>query len=260
MEKKVLLAVVMVLLVMSMMPVGIAVAKKEEANRVVLLSANFEFVGWWDKKRKSWGPAEFRNVKITPIKKVPTAEYKIQVTQAGVTHTVKPIERAKSAKVFYNFRSDSAHTPFVENNVSKLYMYRDSTRGKLSLIVHHGKDNQPGGWFRVDFDFSGIPADAFVAVSDDLYHKWSGSTHPEGQELDLRYEPEGNWSTMYNTDGGVLSGLPIDKQWSIKIKPNFIKGTTAITAWWYQTPKGVENIRLHMNKPVTISLVPKLKR
>ena len=173
------------------------------------------------------------------------------VTQLEKTYVVDPIKGASSAVNFYDYYSASGHTPFMEDLVSKIYLYRDTTSDELSLIMHHSMDNSVSGNMRVNFNLEGVPAGAYTALSDDPSHAWN-ATRPGGREFDLTLEPEGNWYHGANSDGGVIGGLPTDEAWCITINPDFIAG---IIAWEYQTPMGEESIELDMEHPVTICYI-----
>ncbi|UCF58502.1 MAG: hypothetical protein JSV15_05375 [Candidatus Bathyarchaeota archaeon] len=184
-------------------------------------------------------------VSMMPIVSAPESGY-IAVTQLGVTHMVDPIEMAQSAVDFYDYWSASGHTPFMEDLVSKIYVYKDTTTGELSLIMHHSIDNSASGNMRVNFNLEGVPAGAYTALSDDPSHAWN-ATRPGGHEFDLALEPEGNWYHGANSDGGVIGGLPTDEAWCITVNPDFIIG---IDAWRFKTP--TEAIELDMEHPITI--------
>jgi hypothetical protein len=182
---------------------------------------------------------------ISPTQAVSEQEL-FSVTQSGVTYVVAPIEGVMSAVDFYDYYSDSGHTPYMEDLVSKIYLYRDTTSGELSLIMHHSIDDSVSDCMRVDFYIEGIPEGAYTALSDDPYHPWN-ETRPEGREFDLTLEPEGNWEHSYNSDGGIIGGLSTDNTWCITICPYFIEG---IEAWAYQTEDG--QIELNMTQPIAI--------
>jgi hypothetical protein len=171
------------------------------------------------------------------------------VTQSDITHRVVPIRNTESAASFYDYYSASGHTPYMEYEVGKLYLYRDITSGELSLIMHQSIDDSPAGDMRSDFDFTGIPDGAYVAVSDDPAHGWDP---PRTQEFDIDAEPEGHWFHSANSDGGVLAGLPMDQEWSITITPSNWEG---IVDWRYVRGDGSE-FALNMEEPVTISFKP----
>ena len=164
------------------------------------------------------------------------------LTQGGMTKTVEPIEGAADVVSFYDYYSASAHTPYVEDQVSKIYLYQDPD-GNISLVMHHSIDNSVSNHMREDFDLEGVPPSAYVAVSDDIY-----STGPE---FSLTSSPEGQWGHGYNSDGGVLAGLPTGEPWCIRITPDFIAG---IKRWAFETPDGPEN--LDMDMPIKICFIP----
>lgn len=171
----------------------------------------------------------------------------IVLRQGGVTHTVEAIEGTTDVVSFYDYYSASAHTPYMEDQVSKLYFYKDPA-GNLSLVMHHSIDNSVSRYMRVDFDFEGIPNGAYVSVSDDPSHRWDP---PRRKEFSLAYDMEGHWEHYRNSDGGVLSGLPTNEAWCMTIDPYFIAG---ITGWDFLTPAGA--ISLDMNERVEICSVP----
>ncbi|HUW19314.1 MAG TPA: hypothetical protein VMW16_08435 [Sedimentisphaerales bacterium] len=164
------------------------------------------------------------------------------LTQGEITQTVEPIIGTTDVVSFYNYYSDSAHTPFVEDNVSKIYLYVDPN-GNLSLVMHHSIDNSTCTNIRANFNLEGVPAGAFVAVSDDP-KSWD---YPA--ELSLDRDLEGSWVGARNADGGAIAGLPTDEGWCITVEPNFISG---IVRWDFGTPTETKN--LDMNEPVQICL------
>ena len=171
------------------------------------------------------------------------------ITQLSTTTLVETIkgEEGVSAEAFYDLRSASGHTPFMEEQISKIYLYEDSL-GEVSLIIHHSIDNSESAYMRVDFDLEGVPDEAYVAVSDDESHTWpEGPTG--GVEFALDRDPEGQWEFYHNSDGGVLGGLPTDTQWKITITPDFIAG---IIGWKYQETE-LTTTTLDMLEPIIIS-------
>jgi hypothetical protein len=171
----------------------------------------------------------------------------ILLKQGGVTHTVEVIQGTTDVASFYDYYSASAHTPYMEDQVSKLYFYKDPA-GNLSLVMHHSMDNSASNYMRVDFDFEGIPDGAYVSVSDDPFHRWDP---PRRKEFSLAYDMEGHWEHYHNSDGGVLSGLPTDKRWCMTIDPYFITG---INGWDFVTPTGM--IGLDMNERIEVCTIP----
>jgi hypothetical protein len=169
------------------------------------------------------------------------------ITQAGVTHTVTPVERAENDAIYYDYWSASAHTEFVEPFVSKIYLYTNTLTGELSFFSHHNIDSNTAPRIgspsaRVDFDFVGLPAGVTSAQTDDNV-----------AEFDITRAVEGAWFFTYNTDGGVIGDLPTDSVWSFSIDPTFY-GANPMTSWVYVDSDGSE-ISLDMAEPVTIAHV-----
>jgi cysteine-rich repeat protein len=156
---------------------------------------------------------------------------------------VTPIDRTTDAALFYNYFSASSHTGYEELHSSRLFFYRDTTTGVLSLFMHHGIDfntsmqQQPPT--DVLFDITGLPSVTLIAVSDDgpgEFNKTSATT------------AQGNWHFQANSDGGVLSGLPFPGNWSVDISPTF---TNSITG--FQFVNGDDSL-LHLYiTPVTLT-------
>ena len=80
------------------------------------------------------------------------------ITQSSTTNLVEPILGNVPSDEFYDYWSSSGHTLYMEDQVSKIYLYKDDT-GALSLIIHHSIDNSEEDYMRVDFDFEGVPLD-----------------------------------------------------------------------------------------------------
>jgi len=170
-----------------------------------------------------------------------------KVEQDGLSKTVEPVKRAEDAVSFYDYLPASGHCEFMEEGVSKLYLYQDTESGTLSLIIHHHIDEGTPGWKRVDFDFDSVPGGVFVALSDD----WEDSYHLR-QELDLTEHPEGRWRFGHRTDGGVLSGFSTNQPWCFTITPTyFFPSWGSMEEWRYVKSDGSEFV-LDMEKPVTI--------
>jgi len=158
-------------------------------------------------------------------------------------YRVFPIEGALDVVSFYDYYSASGHTPFMEDKVSKIYLYRNTVTQGLSLVMHHAIDEGALDLYSVKMDLRGVPEEAHVALADDAFRN----------EFLLENEPEGNWEHTNNSDGGALSRLPTDKSWSISITPDFISG---IAKWEYltQPASGVESIDLDMGKDIAITM------
>lgn len=189
-----------------------------------------------------------------------STSYVYTLTQGTFSTTIPAIETATSGAAFYNYFSASSHTGYETPYESKLMLHRDITTDEVTLIVTHNIDFTTSGIHTgagsVFFDFSGIPAGAYVAQSDDPGHNWGTSplgaqTHGSPyNEFDLSYSArEGEWYYGDNTDGGALSGLPTTSSWAITITP---EGFYNIDSWVYHYATGTD-IALDMNLPVTIS-------
>jgi hypothetical protein len=175
----------------------------------------------------------------------------LKLIQGDMEWTVSPVLGEESASDFYNYYSASGHTPFMESHVSKIYLYQNTETKELSLIFHQGMDNDSSGTMQAKYDFEGIPPGAYVSVSDDPEGVGNSPRSPESPEFILDLEPEAYLTNNYNSDGGVLSGLPTAEVWSITIYPEFVTG---ILAWKYVNSDGTE-INLDMDNPVTIVLL-----
>jgi len=167
------------------------------------------------------------------------------LTQGALSAQIQAVERAQSAASFYNYFSASSHTGFEAPHESKLFLYRDTTTGALSLFITHNIDADSSGIFTgpgaVTFDMSGIPPGAFVAQSDD-------PNQFGRDELDITLQPEGLWNYQDNTDGGVIDGLPLDQPWCITVDPQLFSN---VSSWVYHFSSG-QPIVLDMSQPVTI--------
>jgi len=173
------------------------------------------------------------------------------LTQGDSTYSIPVLEKAQDVVAFYNYYSASSHTGYEVAYESKVFLYRNTIDNSLHLIMTHNIDYPPPtGSGRVDFDLSGIPAGAYVSQSDDPSHPWDP---PRTQEFSLAYPAmEGHWFYGDNTDGVVLSGLPLDTDWCITINPLYFDN---INRWIYHFGSG-DPIELEMDKPVTICFTP----
>jgi cysteine-rich repeat protein len=147
------------------------------------------------------------------------------LVQGSLARAVSPVGRQASVVEFYDYKSASAHTGFEDLRGSRLFLYRDlSPGGLLSLVTIHGIDAQASGEVqpssRVQQEFSGVPAGAFVAVSDDKNELVKPSPT----------EAMGDWNFDGNSDGGALADLPSPGAFDITVSSSFIKG---IDTWDY---------------------------
>lgn len=146
------------------------------------------------------------------------------LTQGSLSRGVRPLDRAKSVAAFYAYSSASGHTGLEASGESRLWLYRDTTTGALSLVIEHGIDEDATGVAQPDaavqMTLSHLPSGAFVSVSDDGSDELftSGST------------ATGDWTFRDNTDGGAISGLPFPGSWTIDVSARFVAG---IDDWRY---------------------------
>jgi cysteine-rich repeat protein len=132
---------------------------------------------------------------------------------------LRPFDNAQPALSFYSFFSASAHTGFEQVMTSRIYYYRNTQDGAMSLFFHHGIDldttgiNQPPG--QVDWVFDGFPPGAFIAHADDTFDE----LFPIGAD-----GAEGHWVFNTNTDGGVVSQIQFPGDWTTQIEVDFSKG------------------------------------
>jgi PKD repeat protein len=172
------------------------------------------------------------------------------LAQGNMTIAIPPIERPENVVSFYNYSSASSHTGFEKAYESKVLLYRDTVNDSLHLFITHGIDNGPSSRSEVSFDLSGIPTGAYASQSDDPSHCWNP---PRCVEFSLAYPAlEGQWMYAHNTDGGILSGLPLDSPWCITITPQH---WFAVNRWVYHFANG-NAIDLNMSLPTTICYTP----
>ena len=131
---------------------------------------------------------------------------------------LRPFENPSSAFSFYNFFSASAHTGFEQVMTSRIYFYRDTGNELLSLIFHHGIDEdttgitQPPG--SVSWVFDGFPPNAFIAHADDTFNEF----FPVGAN-----GAEGIWTFNTNTDGGIVSQFQFPGDWTTELEVDFVQ-------------------------------------
>jgi cysteine-rich repeat protein len=145
--------------------------------------------------------------------------------QGALAKPVAPIDRVVGASSFYAYASASSHTGYEVLQASRIFLYRDTTTGILSLFMHHGIDFNASGMMQpqgsATFDIVNLPASVVVAVADDTPNEFFKSSPTSAH---------GDWGFQNNSDGGVLTGLPIPGSWSIDVIPAF---TGAINQWAY---------------------------
>lgn len=152
-------------------------------------------------------------------------------TLDGGRRPVMPVDRPRDVVSFYDYTSESSHTGFEGQDVSALFLFRDSGREVLSLVNHHGIDEDRSGVTidhgLVSMDFAGVPSVTRIAVAD------------EGDELFFAGDGEvrGRFEFWRNTDGGAIEGLPFPGEWRIDVTVSFLIG---ITTWRYVVADGSE--------------------
>ena len=164
------------------------------------------------------------------------------VNQAGRGFAAAPLVQTISSPSFYSYSSVSAHTGFEAVGASRILLHLDETTLVLSLIVIHGVDydatNQDQPESLVSMTFRGLPDTTTVEVSDDR------------NELVMTSPTTATalWPFTSNSDGGVLSGLPVPGDWEITVEPAFLKG---ISTWdWVQGDGSL--VSLDLTQPLTI--------
>ena len=166
------------------------------------------------------------------------------ISQPSGTHIgTNPIIRKKSSSSFYDYYSASSHTGLEQIGESRIYLYVDSSTGRLSLVLTHGIDEDTTGQSQptsdVEMDIAGLPSGFQIDLSDDdetEFFKAGTST------------ASGRWHYNRNSDGGVLGGLPFPGTWKVTVTPKF---TTGITTWGWVKDTLVR-IPLVMTEPITI--------
>lgn len=158
---------------------------------------------------------------------------------------VEPIVGPASANAFYAYDSRSGHTNYEVVGVSKLYLYRWDAESAMSVIMHHGIDEDSSGITQPDasvtFEIAGLPSTGVVALSDD--------------DVELaRMTPStarADWNFRRNTDGGVIAGLPFPGTWHLTITPLLFR---EITAWTFLTGPNASQteVPLDLSQPVEI--------
>eukprot|EP01064_Diplonema_japonicum_P000024 TRINITY_DN0_c0_g1_i9.p1 TRINITY_DN0_c0_g1~~TRINITY_DN0_c0_g1_i9.p1 ORF type:complete len:487 (+),score=182.16 TRINITY_DN0_c0_g1_i9:66-1526(+) len=165
--------------------------------------------------------------------------------------TVPAVERAMTAKEFYDFNSYSSHTGFEKAGTSNMFLYRDLNHPHhLSFFWIHGIDHPQGNQPESDVDalITGIPSGVTIAQSDDRTAEWDWtSSNKLGDITHNGGNIGGHWWFNQNTDGGALDGFPTNLNWEIKIQANFIRG---IDTWSFHFGDGSLQQDMDMSEPV----------
>ncbi|MFO0548212.1 MAG: DUF4215 domain-containing protein [Polyangiaceae bacterium] len=154
----------------------------------------------------------------------------------GPFSPLSPLDNNGSAVNHYSYSSASSHTGFEALNGSRIYFYRNRNNGVLSLIFHHGIDQDSSGLSQpqshVRFSFNDLPMGTFVGLSDD-----NGELNPMGSSM------YGDWQFQNNSDGGLIAGFPLPGDWLINVEPQFFEG---IDEWQLATL----GVSFDLNTPV----------
>ena len=137
----------------------------------------------------------------------------------------------------------SGHTPYMETDKGKIYLYED-LEGELSLIFHHGADAinplEPAYTWAYYY-FEGLPVDSYVALEDDPEDIiWVGGEQGEFS----------GYKAASCSDGAIISGLSASENWAITVLLEF-ESPSELDTWEYQTETGV--ITLNLEEPLIIS-------
>jgi len=171
-----------------------------------------------------------------------------EVSQEGRFRKSAPaVERDKSAKRFYDYRSASSHTGFEVAGRSIVFLYRDVRNDDLALFLTHGIDDmgqprsQRQGNARVNGSVVGVPAGARIAERDDGPHEFDWGSAPNAAPGTANGPPIaiGKWHYGNNTDGGAIDLLPPDQDWRIEVNINLVHG---MDDWSYFFADGTRQI------------------
>ncbi len=122
---------------------------------------------------------------------------------------VMPVDRPQDVVSFYDYTSESSHTGFEEIDLRALFLFRDTPPEVLSLVNHHGIDEDSSGvrleHGLVDLEHVGVPLGTRIAIAD------------ETQEMFFEAEDHvvGAFEFWRNTDGGAITDLPLPGDWQI---------------------------------------------
>lgn len=135
------------------------------------------------------------------------------IRQGGFAQVIVPLMREASAPEFYRYADFQANVALpLRARHSVLFLYRDKNTGELSLFVIHDATGEATGG-EAAFAFSGLPANARLAVRDDPEDLFAWAA-PVGKAY---------WRWLNGrTDGLVISGL--GESFEITITPHFFSG------------------------------------
>jgi cysteine-rich repeat protein len=154
----------------------------------------------------------------------------IELLNGVLRRAVMPVDRSESVLAFYDYASESSHTGFEERTTSRMFLYRDRQTARMSLILHHGIDEDSSGQTlthgEVEMDLSGIPEGAGVELADD---------NPDEMLLVGADGARGRWEFWRNSDGAVIGPVPLPGDWTIRITTDLRDG---IESWDYVDADG----------------------
>ncbi|MBL8949712.1 MAG: hypothetical protein JNK82_02975 [Myxococcaceae bacterium] len=164
---------------------------------------------------------------------------------SGTRIATDALVRAKTAVLFYDYRSASSHTGLERVGESRIYLYVDSGTGRLSLVLTHGIDFDTSGerqpMSTVNMDITGLPNGVTLDVVDDPGVQPAEATKTGSAAV-------GRWRFDANSDGLVLGGLPFPGAWKVTVTPQF---TAGITTWGWVKQDAVR-LPLKLNEPISI--------
>ncbi len=159
------------------------------------------------------GPGDFGGATLTALAAAPAVteeDCTYEIIQGSNDYFVQPFGQSQNVVSFYDYRSASAHTPFVEAYASVFLLYVDTGSGNLYLVFHFNIDNGGTPDAETTVGITGIPSGATVALSDD---PGAGA----GAEFFIGRFPQGQFRFFTNTDGGILGPLPTTGTWSMDV-------------------------------------------
>ena len=169
----------------------------------------------------------------------------LALLQGALFKGVRPLDNPASAALFYSYSSASGHTGLEKLDTSRVFFYRNTASGALSLFFLHGIDldssgeDQPAA--HVIMDATGLPFGAFVSVADDTFSEFASSSLSA---------VHGNWTFNHNSDGGVISNFPFPGTWKVTVTPTSFAG---ITGWEHVDGDGSTSVTaLQPTQPIVL--------
>jgi cysteine-rich repeat protein len=173
----------------------------------------------------------------------------LELRQGDFRAEVQPIVGPEAANEFYRYGSASSHTGFEELLASRLYVYRWSVEEALSLVMHHGIDEEASGLVQpesaVFFDIEGLPPTALVSLSDEANEFFRATAS-------VAYA---RWTFRRNTDGGVIGGLPFPGSWHLIVVPDFMAG---VNDWRFLSGTGTSDLGVAVGQGLLLATAVEL--